>query len=50
VAIIQFANELAEAINPAAAGGSFLIALADEAKPRLAGLPKPAFPDSTTLR
>lgn len=37
-AIVQFANEIAEAINRPQLPASFLIALAEEAKPNLAGL------------
>ena len=36
--IVQFSNELAEAINQPQLGASFLISLAEEAKPRLADL------------
>ena len=48
-AIDQFANELAEAINQAQLPANFLIALAEEAKPRLAGLRTriPGFDDSS---
>jgi hypothetical protein len=38
VASAQFANELAEAVNQPQLAASFLIALAEEAKPKLAGL------------
>ena len=48
-AIVQFANELAEAINQPRLPANFLIALAEEAKPRLAGLRSriPGFDDSS---
>ena len=48
-AIVQFANELAEAINQPQLAANFLIALAEEAKPRLAGLRAriPGFDDSS---
>jgi hypothetical protein len=36
--IVQFANELAEAINQPQLAANFLISLAEEARPRLAGL------------
>ena len=36
--VVQFADELAEAINQPQLATNFLIALAEEAKPRLAGL------------
>jgi hypothetical protein len=47
--IDQFANELAEAINQPQLPANFLIALAEEAKPRLAGLRSriPGFDDSS---
>jgi len=50
-AIVQFTNELAEAINHPQLAASFLIALADEAKPRLAGLRTrtPGFDDSSLI-
>jgi hypothetical protein len=45
----QFANELAEAINQPLLPANFLIALAEEARPRLAGLRSriPGFDDSS---
>jgi hypothetical protein len=48
-AIVQFMNELAEAINQPQLAANFLIALAEEAKPRLAGLRSriPGFDDSS---
>jgi len=38
LSVVQFANELAEAINQPQLAANFLIALAEEARPRLAGL------------
>jgi len=48
-AIARFVNELAEAINQPQLAANFLIALAEEAKPRLAGLRTriPGFDDSS---
>jgi hypothetical protein len=49
VAAVHFANGLAEAINQPQLAANFLIALAEEAKPRLAGLRGriPGFDDSS---
>jgi len=50
-AIVQFTIELAEAINHPQLSANFLIALADEAKPRLAALRTrtPGFDDSSLI-
>ena len=47
--VVQFVSELAEAINQPKLAANFLIALAEEAKPRLAGLRTciPGFDDSS---